>query len=406
MRLVPAALACTLLSAPAVAAADGGTRTDARGSGAQVIGGANAKAGKWPDVAAILFPLPGGDEALCTGTLIAPSVVITAAHCYDPLDPPLPDNVLIGASSLAHPDSGETIAIKQAYVYPDPSSTEDIALLVLARPSSRTPRPIATGWARTDLVNGAQIAVVGFGAINAAGDDYIDELQEAQTTITDADCSASSGCNPAARPAGELGAGGMGIDTCPGDSGGPLYLLAPYGPVLAGVTSRSYDDAQVPCSDGGIYVRPDKVIDWIEQMTGNVANVGAPQADPLIAVPGGGDDIRIRVNDPSGSAHRFEIVTPPARARAKVRDDGAVRICVDPAALPGDDQMTVKVTDASHASRSMQLTVHIQIQPGPAATTCDIDAFSEAGCCAAGGPSGGAIPLAIGVLARLRRRRR
>jgi endonuclease G len=404
MRLALAALACSLLPISATAAGDGAPV--ARKPTAPVVGGDDAKSGAWPDVAAILFPLSSGDEPLCTGTLVAPTVVLTAAHCYDPLDPPLPDNVLIGTASLARPGDGETIAIKRAYVYPSPDTTEDLAVLILARPSSRKPRQIATGWARVDLVNGAAVSLVGYGAVNANGDDYINELQEGHTTITDAGCSTSAGCNVGAQPDGELGAGGMGIDTCPGDSGGPLYLMTSYGPVLAGVTSRSYDDAQVPCSEGGIYVRPDKIIDWIEMMAGNVANVGAPQADTLVAVHGSGDDTRIRVNDPGSDSHSFEIMQPPAHGTAKVRSDGSVRVCTDPAAAAGDDQFTVMVTDTKHARRAMPLTVHVQIQDGPAAMTCDLDAFSEAGCCSAGGRSGGAIPVALGVLALIRRRRR
>jgi endonuclease G len=407
MRLATA-LACLLL--PLSAVADRGTEQApavARGTGAPVIGGSNAKPGAWPDVAAILFPLPGGDEPLCTGTLVAPNVVLTAAHCYDPQDPPLPDNVLIGTSSLARPGEGETIPIKRAYVYPDPETTEDLAVLVLARSSSRKPRPIATGWAQAELVNGAAVALVGFGAINASGDDYIDDLQEAHTTITDADCTTSPGCNAAAHPAGELGAGGMGIDTCPGDSGGPLYLLTSYGPVLAGLTSRSYDDATVPCSQGGIYVRPDKLIDWIESMAGNVSNIGAPQADPIVVMRGDGGDIRIRVNDPASDAHRFEIVAAPAHGTAKTRDDGAVRFCADPAAAAGTDQLTVMVTDTTHANRKMPVLVHIQIEDGTPAATCDLDGFSEAGgCCSTGGGAGGTIPVALGVLVLVRRRRR
>lgn len=414
MRLALAALACSLLPASAAAAhgsADATATTsavaaDTTGPTEPVIGGQNTRPGAWPDVAAILFPLPSGDEPLCTGTLVAPSVVLTAAHCYNPLDPPLPDNVLIGTSSLARPGEGETIAIKRAFVYPNPGTTEDIAVLILARPSSRKPRPIAAGWALTELTNGAAVSLVGFGAVNASGDQYIDELQEAHTTITDVDCSSASGCNAGARPSGELGAGGLGIDTCPGDSGGPLYLMTSYGPVLAGVTSRSYDDAQVSCSDGGIYVRPDKIIDWIAQVAGRVADIGAPQADLISAVAGGGDDVRIRVNDPASNAHRFEIITPPAHGTAKIRSDGAVRVCVDPAARPGDDQLTVMVTDTRHANRAMSLTVHVQIQDGAPAASCSLDAFSEAGCCATGGGSPGLVPLAIGLLALVRRRRR
>ena len=37
---------------------------------------------------------------------------------------------------------------------------------------------------------------------------------------------------------------------------------------LAGVTSRGFDDAHLPCSEGGIYVRADAVIDWIEAEAG------------------------------------------------------------------------------------------------------------------------------------------
>jgi endonuclease G len=248
MRLVSVALACSLLPAAAALAS---AEAPAPGGATQVIGGASAKSGAWPDVAGILFPGSNGDEALCTGTLVAPTVVLTAGHCYDPLEP-LPDNVLIGTSSLARPDDGETIEIQAGFVYPDAQTSEDVTVLVLARASSRTPRKIATGWARVDVVNGARIALVGYGATNQDGNRFVNELQEATTKITDFDCSKSSGCNAAARPAGELGAGGMGVDTCPGDSGGPLYLTTGYGAFLAGVTSRSYDNARVACSEGGI----------------------------------------------------------------------------------------------------------------------------------------------------------
>lgn len=409
MRHVPAFLACSLISVlvpalvPAIATAGSAGAPAAyvaTGPSAPVIGGDNAKDGKWPDVAAILSPEALGDEAHCTGTLVAPTIVLTAGHCYDPLDPLRPDNVLIGTSSLARPRDGETIAIKRGYQYPRAETSEDVTVLVLARASSRTPRKIATGWARADITNGAAISLVGFGAINADGDELVNELQEASSTITDFDCSKSPGCNSAAQPDGELGAGGMGIDTCPGDSGGPLYLSTSYGAFLAGVTSRSYDNAHVACSEGGIYARPDKIIDWIEQQAGvAVARGPEPEADPIAAAPGDGGDTRISVNDPKSNAHRFEITTPPAHAMAKVRSDGAVRICVDPAAAPGADELTVTITDTKHAGRALPLTIPIQIEDDTPALACDLDDFATGGCCDSGGRPGGAVPLALGVLA-------
>jgi V8-like Glu-specific endopeptidase len=403
-----AVLACSLIPAIArVANGDGAPAVHvAAGPAAPVIGGDNAMADKWPDVAAILFPEASGDEARCTGTLVAPTIVITAGHCYNPIDQ-LPDNVLIGTSSLARPRDGETIAIKHGYAYPNATNTEDVTVLVLAKASSRKPRKIATGWARIDIANGAAISLVGFGAVNSLGDQYVNELQEARSMITDFDCSASPGCNAAAQPAGELGAGGLGIDTCPGDSGGPLYLATSYGTFLAGVTSRSYDDADVACSEGGIYARPDKVIAWIEgKAGGKVARGPEPEADPIVAGRGEGGDTRISVNDPKSDAHRFEITTPPAHGMAKVRSDGAVRVCPDPAAAPGDDELTVTITDTTHEGRALPITIPIQIRAGTPERACDLDDFSTGGCCDSGGRPGGAIPLTIGVLALLLRRRR
>src|SRR5215470_5311469 len=136
MRAVLVVLACSL------AAAGCDATVPVSSASAPVIGGSDAPPGKWPDVAAVMFPIDG-EVALCTGTLVAPTVVLTAGHCYDRRSAPvLPDNVLIGTSSLGRPDEGETIPIARGYVYPDPTATEDLAVLVLARPSTRPPRRI------------------------------------------------------------------------------------------------------------------------------------------------------------------------------------------------------------------------------------------------------------------------
>src|SRR4051812_21718661 len=42
-----------------------------------VVGGSNASAGEFPSIAEVIL----GNAFLCTGTLISPTVVLTAGHC-------------------------------------------------------------------------------------------------------------------------------------------------------------------------------------------------------------------------------------------------------------------------------------------------------------------------------------
>jgi secreted trypsin-like serine protease len=62
---------------------------------------------------------------------------------------------------------------------------------------------------------------------------------------------------------------GLQRDTCKGDSGGPLYIHTGNDQyALLGVTSRGVRNGFTTCGDGGIYVRLDRCVDWIEQVTG------------------------------------------------------------------------------------------------------------------------------------------
>lgn len=365
---------------------------------APVIGGHDAMAGKWPDVAAVNDS--AGDQQ-CTGTLIAPTVVITAQHCMDIN----PSAVVIGTTSLNRPSEGEVIPVIKHTGYPNGFRSFDVGVLVLQRASTKEPRKIASGWAAVDIKNGATATVVGYGAIDRDSLMYIPELQEADLPITDADCTDSVGCNTLAQPAGELGAGGNGIDTCEGDSGGPLYITSDLGTFLAGVTSRGYDDNQFTCSEGGIYARPDKVVAWLEKESGvPIARGPEPTYGELTAVRGGAAETTIEANDPKSDSHTFAIKTQPAYGTAKVLDDGRIRVCTNND-VAGLDQVTVSITDANDASRSIFFTMPITIEDGTP-ESCSLDDFDDGGCCSASHSATGSIPLALAMLGILRRRRR
>ncbi len=246
--------------------ADGG-RTNS-----PVVGGRDSNGRSWPGIAAIY--IDGYVE--CTGVLIAPNVVLTAGHCAEGIT-----GVSLNASDIG--GLRAEIAAERVVAYPKWLRTYDLALVFLADDAVAAPAVLAQGCVIDQwLKSGNAVDLVGYGATDKWEEEYTDLLQAGATTIIDPECTDTSrGCHPAISPGGELSAGGNGVDTCAGDSGGPLYLRTDAGIFLAGITSRAFDDARLPCSEGGIYVRPDAVIDWIEAQIG--MELAAPDCDALAA---------------------------------------------------------------------------------------------------------------------------
>jgi hypothetical protein len=229
-----------------------------RGDGPQpIIGGVPTR--DFPDCCAV-----GSDEEYyCTGTLIAPTLVVTAQHCLDVT------RVFLKGHDVSDPESGETIPLARKdgrtvqFVHP----SEDLRILVLERPSSVAPRHVAQGFE----VRGETALLVGFGRINFSGTVGYGVKRKVEVPILSLDCNAQAagayGCNSGA----EIVAGHRGLnrDSCKGDSGGPLYITGPDGDdYLLGVTSRGVKNADRVCGDGGIYVRVDLCLDWIRGKTG------------------------------------------------------------------------------------------------------------------------------------------
>ena len=249
-----AALLLLVPSAMAEGTSDGG---DSESS--WVVGGAQAPQGKWPDTAAIVF---GGNQVGCTGTLIAPDVVITAGHCIGGIA-----GVLLDTNDYT--SGGEYIRVTKEIEYPNSWGTVDIGLLLLEKESKVKPRLIAQECVLDELYDGSNVQIVGYGALDIWGQQYGTRLMEATSTVADHDCTDMwRGCNASVSPGGEMGAGGNGVDACFGDSGGPLYLLTDKGDYLVGVTSRSYANVWAPCEEGGIWGRPDSILGWIESNAG------------------------------------------------------------------------------------------------------------------------------------------
>lgn len=223
-----------------------------------VVGGTMVPPGTWPDAVAILGP-----QGSCTGTLIAPDVVLTAGHCKG-----IQPTEVVANTTNYNGAGGQRVAIASFETYPEYQHTFDVAVIVLAAPIvGVAPRAVGTSCSYAAFADETMVHLVGFGLTQQDGGGANTSLREAMAPVLDAACTGGNGCRTGAFPAGEFVAGGGAGDSCFGDSGGPVYLDTPRGAVVIAAVSRGLDDSATPCGGGGIYVRTDKVIAWIEETT-------------------------------------------------------------------------------------------------------------------------------------------
>lgn len=225
-----------------------------------IVGGRDVPPGLWPDTVAVL-----GASGTCTGTLVAPDVVLTAGHCAGIR----PTQIVADTIDYAK-DDGIRVAVAEIESYPSWQTSYDAAVLVLAQPIVEVePRRVGTACTFDGFAERTAVQLVGFGATDTLGRMTNTRLKQAITEVTDPECTNVGGCKPDIAPGGEFVAGGTGdADSCFGDSGGPVYLDTPAGAVVIGAVSRGVDGAKTPCGGGGIYVRTDKLVTWIEETSG------------------------------------------------------------------------------------------------------------------------------------------
>lgn len=327
----------------------------------RVVGGEPVPPGMWRDTAAIVI----GGDVLCTGVLIAPTFVATAGDCIgDDLEA-----VILDTHTLNN--AGERIDVVRAVAYPAWETTYNIALIELAQESRVPPRILSHECARAFIANDAPVTIVGYGAIDNDGNTYVQELIAGDTVIADATCgSVERGCNQALQPDGELGAGGMGVDSCYGDSGGPLYLRTQSGDFLVGLTARGYVGNTEVCSQGGIYTRLDSetVQAWLESEIGArlpASTCGLPpdpRSQTVVVDPGDSVTVEIDPRDPDpDNTHVLSMGTEPKHGTlAFIEGVTSVEYTPDEN-YNGDDSFTVIVTDDDVPQHSAEALVTVSV---------------------------------------------
>jgi secreted trypsin-like serine protease len=201
----------------------------------RIIGGEPADFGEYPFMVALLFePIQGNDfqKQYCGGSLIASRWVLTAAHCVEFLDSPDQVAVAVSRTNL-NSTEGQRIAVREFYIHPDYDPnliSPDVALLQLARPV-RGVAPIQLAGPGDDGFEaaGTLLTVIGWGNTSTTGQaSFPDGLREVVVPVVD-DATCDFAYHGFVTVETQLCAGAKGIDSCGGDSGGPLFATTSGG---------------------------------------------------------------------------------------------------------------------------------------------------------------------------------
>jgi secreted trypsin-like serine protease len=199
------------------------------------------------------------DEWCCTGTLVAPNVVVTAGHCREECA----ERVFVG-DNVEELAAGTVIKVADAVRHPDYDDTalsNDLTVLILAKDADVTPRPIADA----DALDGAQtVRLAGYGNtdVDSMGGYGLRRMVDVPLASNDPKFGADADKEFVA------GAPFLDRDSCNGDSGGPAYVHSGGRWYLVGATSRATDSAIRRCGDGGIYMRVQVFEEWIRSVPG------------------------------------------------------------------------------------------------------------------------------------------
>lgn len=239
----------------------------------RIVGGWPAKQGQLPwQVALVATVIQDNERAqFCGGTLIAPSWVVTAAHCVDGFAQSEQLQIVSGEISLRS-TAGKRTDVAKIIVHPkwDQNTMDnDIALLQLKHPIQRPnveSIPLITQSEENHLKAKEPLVVSGWGAIRESG--------PASTVLLGADVVLidNNTCNKPSVYDGKISnqmlcAGKLigGVDSCQGDSGGPLVYQSTQAK-LVGIVSWGSGCAKP--NKPGVYTRVSIFADWVvAQMT-------------------------------------------------------------------------------------------------------------------------------------------
>ncbi|MEU1087972.1 FG-GAP-like repeat-containing protein [Streptomyces sp. NPDC005576] len=220
------------------------------GSPAQALQGAEATASYSYTTKIVI----GDAERACTGVLVAPQWVLSAASCFADSTggvpagkPRTPTTVTVGRTDLTGTTVGTTRTVSQLVPHPD----RDLVMVKLTTGVAGV-KPVAL--ASTPVTAGESVQAAGFGRTATA---WVPDTLHTASFAASGDSSA----NVALTAVG-------GASVCKGDAGGPVLRSAGGVQELVAVTSRSWQGGclGMPSTEtrtGAVATRVDDVRTWI-----------------------------------------------------------------------------------------------------------------------------------------------
>jgi secreted trypsin-like serine protease len=239
---------------------------------ASVIGGKEAAPGLYPWMAFVADVLEDEKGRIagaigCSGTVLAPRVILTAAHCTmdeqsKTLNSPSSYRVITGVVNWTDPQR-QLSKVTQMIPYPKwaPGSARDgfgdAALLVLETPTTAPPISVATPSDPRYLRLGTHARIAGWGMTYYEQPGFTEPLMWAKTTVESSRCEGLWGRICAI----DFPKAASGI--CHGDSGGPLFVHdRKRGWLEIGITEAVFDRCTTQRPQ--LFTRTDLLSKWIK----------------------------------------------------------------------------------------------------------------------------------------------
>jgi secreted trypsin-like serine protease len=256
--LLATALMATVSVASSVAFASMSPATPQSNLSTRIVGGTDVADG---DNAFVVLLRNQHDSFRCGASLVAPTLLVTAAHCVPAVGKQ--GSAVVGRTDMTDTTHGAVHRFAGIFVHPDYKSGDagsDLAFIELSEPVLGIKPLDIVPIQDVDALAGLPVTVAGWGALREGGSGP-NRMQEVEVDVdTSARCAqaypgqfdqVTMFCASRARK-----------DSCQGDSGGPIFLKPADGaaPIQVGVVSWGYGCAR-PASPG-VYTRLDSQELW------------------------------------------------------------------------------------------------------------------------------------------------